>query len=240
MLQVLAQRGPSGVTEVAKELAVHRSTVFRMLTTLEARGLVEQDVDRGNYRLGHGLVSLASGVTPVNDVSVLSRPIAHELAAATGETVNVVVSEGTEVMTVSQVLGAYSVANREWVGRRGPMHATAAGKLFLADLEPAEVEAIIDRGLTSYTEHTLVDPDDLRADLERVRARGYAVTFEEHEVGLVAVGAPIRRLDGTTVAAITIAGPGYRVNEKTLPDLAPLVLDAGVKASWRLGFPKTG
>lgn len=87
ILQVLALRGASGVTQIAGELDVRKSTVFRLLATLEARGLVEQDASRGQYRLGHGVVQLAAGATREYDISVISRPICQELAETIGESV---------------------------------------------------------------------------------------------------------------------------------------------------------
>ena len=240
ILQCLARHGSAGVTVIAQEVGVHKSTVFRLLSTLEARGLVEQDVDRGRYHLGHALVQLAAGAAKMHDVAALSRPICQELAAAVGDTVNVVIHDGLEVITIDQVIGDSVFTSADWVGQRGPLHATAAGKVFLAAMEPRRLDEVLARGLERFTPHTIVDADLLREDLRRTRERGFAVAVEEHQVGLVVVAAPIRSADGLVAAAMTIGGPRYRLDEESLPGLAERVVEAAARASWRHGYLKRG
>ncbi|WP_427918917.1 IclR family transcriptional regulator [Streptomyces sp. cg40] len=240
ILQVLATRGPSGVTEIAEELGIHKSTVFRLLATLESRGLVEQDSERGRYRIGYTMVELAAGASKVNDLSLLSRPVCQELAAAVGDTVNVAIHDGHDVITIDQAIGAAAIKSVDWVGRRAPLHATAAGKLFLAHMAPDQVAEIFARGAEKYTPHTIVDPTTLAAALETVRERGYATTSEEHEIGLAAIAAPIRALDGKVIAAVTLSGPTFRIDEDTVPALAEQLLAAAAKISWRRGHVKRG
>ena len=110
------------------ELGVHKSTVFRLLATLEARGLVEQHSERGRYRLGYGVVQLAEGATKMDDLSLLSRPVCRQLAETVRETVNLVVHDGRAVISIAQVLGAPTITTVNWVGQRTPMHATSAGQ----------------------------------------------------------------------------------------------------------------
>ena len=106
ILQVLALHGTAGVTEIAAELGVHKSTVFRLLATLESRGLVGQHTERGRYRLGYGVVQLAEGAVKMDDLSSLSRPVCRQLAETVRETVNLVVRDGKAVVSIAQVLGA--------------------------------------------------------------------------------------------------------------------------------------
>jgi IclR family transcriptional regulator, acetate operon repressor len=240
ILQVLALRGAAGVTEIAAELDVHKSTVFRLLATLEARGLVQQNSGRGRYRLGYGVVQLAAGATKMDDLTLLSRPVCRQLAEAVRETVNVAVHDGHAVISVDQVLGAPAITTVNWVGQRTPMHATAAGKVFMAHMAPEQLDALLAEDLESYTPHTIVDPSALERELALVRERGYARTVDEHEVGLAAVGAPIRTLDGNVVAAVTASGPTFRINEDTFPDLAKHVLAAAAEISQRHGYPRRG
>jgi DNA-binding IclR family transcriptional regulator len=240
ILQVLARHGAVGVTDIAAELSVHKSTVSRLLGTLESRGLVEQASSRGRYRLGYGVVQLAAGATKQHDLSVTSRPICHELAETAGETVNVAVHDGRTVVSVDQVIGASTVTTVNWVGQRTPMHATSAGKVFLAHLPPAELKANLAEGLKRYTDHTIVDAKLLTQQLEEVRTDGYAQSFDEHEIGLAAVAAPIRALDGDVIAALTISGPTFRVNEHTIPALTPHLMAAAAQISERNGYPRPG
>lgn len=174
ILQVLAIRDATGVTEIAAELGVHKSTVFRLLATFEARGLVEQNSERGRYRLAYGVVQLAAGAAKMDDLSLLSRPVCRQLA----ETVNVVVHDGRAVISIDQVLGAPAVTTVNWVGQRTPMRATSAGKVFMAHMDPEQLDALLDEGLEIYTPHTIVDPAALKREVAL------------HEIGLSAIGAP--------------------------------------------------
>lgn len=240
ILQVLARHGAAGVTEIATELDVHKSTISRLLGTLESRGLVEQSSNRGRYRLGYGVVQLAAGATKKHDLSVISRPICHDLADAVGETVNVAVADGSTVVSIDQVIGSATVTTVNWVGQRTPMHATSAGKVFLAHMPPDQLKTSLAGGLDRFTEKTVVDAATLVEQLEVVRSQGYAAVLEEHEVGLAAVAAPIRALDGQVIAALTISGPNFRINEHTIPTVAPHVIAAAAEISERNGYPKPG
>jgi IclR family acetate operon transcriptional repressor len=240
VLQVLARLGPAGVTEIATELGVHKSTVFRLLGTLESRGMVEQSSSRGRYRLGHGVVQLAEGATKQHDLSLISRPICQELAETVGETVTVAVRDGRTVVSIDQVIGSSTVTSVNWVGYRTPMHATSAGKVFLAYMDPAELTTILADGLDRYTQRTVVDARLLEQQLETVRQEGYGRTLDEHEVGLAAVAAPIRSLDGQVIAALAVSGPSFRINELTTPGIAEHVMTAAAEISERNGYPKPG
>ncbi|WSQ13999.1 IclR family transcriptional regulator [Streptomyces sp. NBC_01231] len=240
ILQVLALRGAAGVTQIAGELDVHKSTVFRLLATLEARGLVEQDASRGQYRLGHGVVQLAAGATRKYDISVISRPICQELAETIGESVNIAIRDGHDLVTIDQVMGNASVTTVDWVGQRNPLHTTAPGKLFLATMPEADRRSILDQGLERHTDYTIVDAKELEKQLAQVRVLGYAYTEQEHEIGLTAVSAPIRAANGGMIAAMVVSGPSFRITSETIPEVAEKVVSAAAAISERNGFPKSG
>jgi IclR family acetate operon transcriptional repressor len=240
ILQVLARHGRAGVTEIATELSVHKSTVSRLLGTLEARGLVEQASTRGRYRLGYGVVQLAAGASKKHDLTVVSRTVCDALAEDVGETVNVVVHEGRAVVTIDQIMGSASVTTVNWVGQRNPLHATSAGKVFLANLPDADLQSYLDEKMTRFTEHTIVDPASLRAELATVREHGYSRSIEEQEIGLAAVAAPIRALDGGVIAALAVSGPTFRIDEARIPVIAERLLAAAAEISERNGYPKAG
>ena len=240
ILELLADVGAAGVTEIASELKIHKSTAFRLLMTLEARGLVEQDVERGKYRVGYTAVQLTTRTAKVRDIAVVGRPMCTELASAVGETVSIAVEDGRQVLTVDQALGNAAVTAVDSVGQRQPLHATAAGKVFLAAMSTTDVQAVIDRGLPALTQATLTDGAALREQLDLIRTRGYATTFEEAEVGLVAVAMPVRGLGGRVVAALAISGPAYRINEQTLPGFLAELEPAAARFSWRAGYLKRG
>ena len=237
VLEILARRGEAGVSEVAVELAVHKSTAFRLLETLEDRGMVEQATDRGKYRLGFGVVRLAGAVSARLDVVSQGRPASERLAAEVGETVNLAVLREHYAVNVDQVRGQATVTTHNWVGQLTPLHATSSGKVLLAALAPAErATAYATSGLPAFTPATLVSAADLDEHLAIVRQRGYGVTVEEYEVGLNAVAAPVRGADGAVVAAVSISGPAYRCTEERLHEIAPAVIAAGAEISRRLGY----
>lgn len=236
ILMTLARTGEAGVTEIADELGVHKSTAFRLLTTLESRGLVEQNVARGKYRLGFGVVNLASAVTASLDINRVSRPVCQALARDVGETVNLAIHDGDSMFNVDQVMGSSAVTTVNWVGKRNPLHATSSGKVFLAHMPADELDGHLARPLPRFTPNTITDPDDLRRQLGIIRTNGYAFSLEELEVGLNAVAAPIRSFEGDVVAALSASGPAYRLTPDSLTRVAKQTVSAAAQISERLGY----
>lgn len=237
VLEILAQRGEAGVSEVAAEIDVHKSTAFRLLGALEARGLVEQAGERGKYRLGFGIVRLAGAVTERIDITQQGRAVCERLAEEIGETVNIAVLREHYAVNLYQVRGPGAVTAHNWVGRLTPLHATSSGKILLAH-RPAEERAalIAEAGLKKVTPHTLTSKAKLEKNLAEARENGYARGLEELEVGLHAMAAPIRDRDGEVIAAISASGPSYRFTEERMHELAPLLLKGAEEISHRMGY----
>ncbi|CAA9360006.1 MAG: Transcriptional regulator, IclR family [uncultured Nocardioidaceae bacterium] len=237
ILGILARLGQVGVTEIAVELGVHKSTAFRLVSTLEAHELVEQTEDRGKYRLGLGLARLAGASTARLDVVQEARPVVRRLATECGETVNVAVLSDRAALYVDQAAGGSALPSHNWVGQHIPLHATSNGKVLLSGLEADEVDRRVDH-LPAYTETTITDRRLLHEGLDRVREWGYAVATDELEVGLTALAAPVRSAHGDVVASLSISGPSYRLPELRLPDLVALVVEAADDVSRRLGWER--
>jgi IclR family transcriptional regulator, acetate operon repressor len=236
ILELLARRGEAGVTEIAAELGVHKSTAFRLFAALEVRGLVEQPGERGKYRLGMGLVRLAGAVTMRMDLSQQSRPVAEALAVEVAETINVAILEIDAAVNIDQVLGPSAVTTHNWVGQRTPLHATSSGKVLLAYLPEAALAARLAAPLERYTQNTVTDPRKLRKQLDAVRKDRFACTVEELETGLNAVAAPLFSDTGQVVGAISASGPSYRLTEARLREVAAAVRAAAEAVSGRLGY----
>jgi IclR family acetate operon transcriptional repressor len=236
VLEYLAQRDDGAVTDLAAALGVHKSTAFRLLAALEARGLVEQVTERGRYRLGFGLVRLASATAARLDLVEQSRPVTRRLAAELGETVNVARLEGDAAVNVDQVLGGATVTTHNWVGQRTPLHATSSGKVLLAALGPAERARLAAGPHERFTLATITDPAELARELDRVAAAGWAATREELELGLNAVAAPVHGRDGAVIAAVSVSGPSYRLAPSRFEDVGALVVAGGEEISRRLGW----
>ncbi|MBC7251198.1 MAG: IclR family transcriptional regulator [Anaerolineae bacterium] len=225
------------VTELSQQLALHKSTVSRLLTTLEKGGLVEQNPETGKYRLGVVLIGLAGLVVAHADIREIARPLLRQLAQETQETVNLAVLDGDEVVNIEQILpDKRQVKNIGWVGRRTPLHCVSTGKILLAYQPSEEIERIITKGLSQRTDKTITDPDQLREELANIRRQGYATGLEELEEGLNAVAAPVRNHDGEVVAAVSVSGPSYRVSPERIPALAQLAMRTTEEISRQLGF----
>jgi IclR family acetate operon transcriptional repressor len=236
IMEILALRGEAGVTELAAELGVHKSTAFRLVAALEGRGLVEQVSERGRYRLGFGIVRLAGAATAALDIVRESQLVCERLAAEMEETVNIAVAEGDACVNVSQVRGPSAIASHNWIGQRTPLHATASGKVLLAHEPEERVAAVLAGPLVRYTPRTITDAEELRRHLVEVRRRGVACTLEEYEAGLNAVAAPLRDIDGRVVAAVSVSGPSYRLSADRLEQVADAILAASAEISARLGY----
>lgn len=237
VLEFLAQHGEAGVSDVAAALGVHKSTAFRLLGALEARGLVEQESERGKYRLGFGIVRLAGAVTARIDITKHGRKICERLAGKLGETMNIAVLESHYVINLDQVRGPSAITAQNWVGRLTPLHSTASGKVLLAHLSPERrSELIAEARLARMTPRTLTSKKKLEAALAETREQGYAITVEEYEAGLNAVAAPVRSRDGETVAALTASGPAFRFTEERMHEVAPALVAGAEELSRRLGY----
>jgi len=234
ILGILARLGEAGVTEIAGELAVHKSTAFRLVATLESHGMVEQNEDRGKYRLGVGVLRLAGATTARLDVVQEARPVCRKLAADSGETVNIAVLSDRSALYLDQVAGQSALQSHNWVGQHIPLHATSNGKVLLSGLSGEEVDQRLPR-LPSYTPGTVTSRARLRRELAEVREQGYAVAVDELEVGLTAIAAPIRNAHGDVIASLSVSGPTFRLGETRVKELVPAVVDASDEVSRRLG-----
>ena len=236
ILDILARHGELGVTEIAASLGVHKSTAFRLVSALEQHRLVEQLSERGKYRLGFGIVRLASATTARMNLAEESRPFCRELATEFNETVNVAVLDIDAAVNIAQEQGQATVSVQNWIGKRTPLHATSSGKVLLAWAAGPQVLEFLADALTRYTPHTITSGTALRTELDRVRGRGWAGTEEELEIGLNAVAAPIRGPGGTVLAAISISGPSYRLTAPSFPAIAARLQSCAGEISAQLGY----
>lgn len=237
VLEILARSGGSGVSEVAADLQVHKSTAFRLLAALEERGLVEQNSDRGKYQLGFGILRLASAIPVRLDLVRQARPVLDELATQLGETVNLAVIREHYAVNVAEAVGPAAIAAQTWMGQLTPLHATSSGKVLLAYLDENQRSAVLDAsGLPRLTDGTITSRNALAEQLEKARADGYATTVEEYEVGLNAVAVPVRDHTGGVVAAVSASGPAFRLVPDRIQELAVALKAGGSRISGRMGY----
>jgi DNA-binding IclR family transcriptional regulator len=238
ILKSFSVRQPErGVGELSRELGLHKSTVSRLMQTLERGGLLARDPETKRYRLGIDLIGLASQVISYMDVRDVARPFLRKLAESCQESVNLVVLEDGHVINLEQfVPAARQVKNIGRVGRRMCAHCTSAGKVMLAHLSPASLDRVLTVDLLRFTSNTITDPDELRKQLVQIREQGYAVAQEELEDGLNAIAAPIYDHTGQAIAAASIAGPAYRVLPDMFSDLAGQLIEVTDRISRQLGY----
>lgn len=225
-----------GVTEVSRKVDLHKSTVYRLLSAFEGEGLIAKSPETGKYRLGPELIVLGEQVLRHTDVHRVALPFLRDLAERTGETIDLEVLSGCNVVTIEEIAGKHVVAAAGSVGMALATHATSTGKVLLAHQPPEKQRAVLSRTLKKFTPRTITDQKQLARDLVKVREQGYAVSFGELEDHLVAIAMPIRSRNGDAVAGVSISGPDSRLTPDKLPGLIRVGLETCAKISARLGY----
>lgn len=227
VLQCLAA-GPAGVSEVADRVDLPKSTVSRLLSTLEQLGAVEQPESGGPYGIGPMVIELGGGRLPIATLAGLARPQLVALVDAVGEAAGLsVLDDHHQVLYLDQLDADNAVQIGDWTGDRLPPHCVASGLVLLADAAPAVVAAALGDPLPRFTERTVVDPSELTGRIDIAREKGVAWTVGEAVDDVASVAAPIHDGDGSVIAAIHLHGPSYRFPGDSEPDqLEALVVDA--------------
>ncbi len=238
LLEALAGGGELGVTELAHRTGLVPSTVHRLLATLSKRGYVAQ-ADSGRYRLGYKVAEIAGGLEQeLARLRAVARPHLERISEQTGETVNLVVLDGDRVVYVDQVEGTRRVRMFTAVGTAALAHTTGSGKAIMAYGPPEAIRAIYAgrEPLERLTPGTLVTIAALEEDFVRIRARGYALDAEEHELGVGCIAVPVFDDAGRPVAAISVSGPTTRILHDDKGELAGLLGRHAAEASAALGY----
>lgn len=196
------------LTEISRDVGLHKATVFRLLAALMEGRLVEQDPRTGRYRLGIGVFELGSIWLGQVDIVRIARPLLEELATAAGMSAHLGVLDEGEVVYLAKVEPPNAfILQPSQVGKRIPAHCTALGKCMLSDLPPEGLHQVLEKkGLPAMTPHTITSLPAMEAELARVREQGYALDQEEIQEGLMCVAAPILDHTGRVVAAISLSG----------------------------------
>ena len=213
LLEYLSGRpGEHGVRSLAAALDMSPSTVYRLLETMEQAGFVRQSKATEKYAIGVKAVQLGIAAIGSLDITAIAPAHLHSLVAEIGESAFLAVRDDMEIVYLLKEEGTYSIRTTAVLGSRRPLHCTALGKAFLATMPPAEAEAVLHRaGMRRMTPHTITDLGALLGELAHIRVRGYAVDHEEIEEGLACIAAAVHDYQGSTVAAISMAGPAARI-----------------------------
>lgn len=229
--------GTLSAPEVTRRLQLPRTTVHELLTTLAARSYLVQIPDQtGRYRLGVRAYQLGSRYAEQLDLAAEGQQVAREVAETCDETVHVAVLEDTDVIYIAKVDSTHAVRMVSAAGRKLPAHCTSVGKMLLASLPPAELEArVAGRELTAMTPNSITEPQALLAALAEIRERGIAAEHRESNPDVSCVAAPVRDGAGRVVAALSISVPMIRWSEDRERELAGLAAKGADDLSVRLG-----
>jgi DNA-binding IclR family transcriptional regulator len=229
---------PAGLQlkDVAQQTAINKSTAYRFLAHLEHEGYVFRDAS-GAYAIGVRLARLALGTSYQTTLRKISRPILQHLWRATGETVNLAVMDGREVLYLDVMESSHTFRLVSQIGIRRPVYCTALGKVMLAFI-PEEEQQYFFQGMSfeRFTPHTLKNTAQLRKEFVAIRQRGYSIDNEEAYLGSRCIGAPIFEASGKIAAAISVSGPTTRVTREKVSTFAAAARSAAMAVSRSLGY----
>jgi DNA-binding IclR family transcriptional regulator len=234
ILEFLADQ-PRGLGEVAEHLSVHKSTASRLLQTLETQGFVRHD-SAYLYRLGPRLFSLAFRTLSTLDIRASAAPHLRRLGELTGQTVHLAALDGNEVLYIDKVESSQAVRMYSRIGKPAPLYCTGVAKAILA-FRPEDERRALAEGLlyTPHTRRTLTTPAAFLAELERVRARGYAIDDREHEEYVHCIAAPVRTPDGEVRHGLSISTTTMSLTRRQLLELVPALLETATAIEKEVG-----
>jgi len=231
-----------GISDLAREVGLGRSTTHRYVSTLAALGYLQQDRTSRKYRLGPRVLDLGFSAINSMELRELAAPHLQQLSDDTGFTVNMAILDGVDIVYVERCRSSRA-AQREidlnlHVGSRMPAYCTSMGKVLLAFLDPEERERLIERStLQRRGPNTLTTRKVLRAELDHVRGEGFAINNEELAYGLRSIAAPVRQADGAVAAAVNLAVHSSMVSmQELVARLTPALLRTAAEISARTGY----
>lgn len=234
LLEVLAQSDGLTLSELARSAELPTSTVHRLLTTLERRGLAGHDPATGYWMVGVGLFRVGSAYLRIRKLPEIARALLRELSHGVNETVNLSLIDGPHLICVAQVESHAAVRAFFRIGGDLPIHASGGGKAILAAMNPEARRAWLgDDQLQRFTEHTHVSRRALQADLAEIAGRGYSIDDEEHTPGMRCVAAAVLDEWREPVGAISISAPTVRMPPERIADLGARVRDAAARLTLR-------
>lgn len=217
--------GLLGTREISEETGIARPTLYRILSALTARGFVRYDPKAQTYHIGYRALDIAQKVWSSSDLTSISASELRRLRDVTGETAYLAVAERDNVLSIGRFEGSHPHRSSAKLGSLKPMHCTSQGKVLLAFMPAERREHILALERDAFTQHTLVTREALDAELRTVQNRGYAIDDEEIVLGTRCIGAPIIDRDGNAIAAISIAGPTFRITHERVRALAKELME---------------
>lgn len=225
------------LAEVSERTSLHPSTAHRLLATLDKRNFVNQDSNSKLYSLGTKFMFPIDGVQSFQMLRNMAHPVLQKISDQSGEGVSFCIRSGNHAMCIAKVSSGRSVDISLQNGALVPLHATAVGKAILSQLAPDEVRRIIElEGLAPSTVNTITDIRKLETILKEARSDGYAMDYEEWEIGIRCIAVPVLAVDGNVIGAISVSGPAGRMSPGEVQRIANLIQAGGHKLSEKLGY----
>lgn len=234
---VSLKKGGLGVTEIARQIDINKSSVHRILSTLVQYGYVEQDEETSRYKIGYKFLEISSKLLDSIDIRSEAHPYLQQLENETNEVIHLAVYDQGEVVYIETMDGNETLRMHSKVGKRAPVHCTSVGKAILAYLPSDVVLDVLERkGMIVHTSQTITNKEQFMKELQQVRERGYALDLEENENGITCIAVPIFDHTGKVNAAISISGHSMRMTAERLQQLESRIIAVGKQLSARLGF----
>lgn len=236
ILAYLSESPGLPLTALADDLGQSPATVYRVLVTLEGKGLVEFDAGAQLWHVGAEAFIIGARFLRRTSLVERARPILRALMEGTGETANLGIERDGQVLFVSQVETTASIRAFFPPGTLSPMHSSGIGKALLSRMDDTRQRRIIAaQGLEAFTPHTLTEPRSLIADLRISHARGYAIDDEEKNEGMRCIAAPVFDMNGEAVAGISVSGPTSRVSRPEIEAFSRPVMEAAKALTRAIG-----
>lgn len=217
------------MSQIAVMVDIHKSTVHRLLATLEEKHFVERNATTGLYRLGINVLHMAYLTLGQNDLRRIAHPFLIHLKDQFRETVNISILDGGNMVFLDVLESPQRVKLAAAIGQRLPAFCTASGKAYLAFASDELVDEVLGHGMQRFTEMTIITREKFLKNRKEIREMGYAFSIQEFEEGINAVAAPILNKKTDPIAAIAVAGPSYRLSRDTITKIGPILQDTAYK-----------
>lgn len=236
--QFRGEKSEIGVTELSKNLGLHKNNIFRLLATLESRGYIEQDLNTGNYRLGTAILELSFAYLKHTGLLRVAKPIMERFVSEINENAYLGLLRHNQVVYVEHVESNHILRVSSRIGYHLSPLCTAVGKIILAHLTDEERDRVLSTNkFVAQTKNTITSKEDYLKELERTLEVGYAIDNEEFDEGVTCIAAPILNYEKRVIAGLSVSGPTSRLNPERLQQkIVPALLEASYQISKAIGY----
>ena len=239
LLELLAEKESLNLLELAELTNRPKSSLFRIITTLENRGYITRSESNDKYCLGIKILDLSKKFLESNNIRHAALAEMNGLLDKYGESVNLGILKDGEITYVEVLEGTHQLRFKDEVGSKAPFHATAMGKVILAYLSDEEMNQFLQQeNMAAFTPYTIVNLAELKKQLPEIKKVGYAVDTQENVLGVKCIAAPIFNMYGKVDAAISLSGTIHRINDGNIDAISKDVVFAAKNISRKMGFTR--